>query len=261
MIDRLSIISIVIALIGLVPDEITKSNFHPPPNGDASQALRTNFWRAGGLSLNNNMKLIDRTGQVFGFLTVKSIASRINGIASWNCECVCGNETVVRSGNLKTIRSCGCKTRDLMVESRGDHGMSHSTEYYSWAAMKSRCLNPRTDYYKRYGGRGIMVCARWAESFKDFLEDMGMKPSQLHELERNDNNGNYEPGNCRWATRLEQANNKRNNHWIVINGERLTISQWARRCGIRKDTLRLRLLRMTPELAVTTPVKFQSQRV
>ena len=106
----------------------------------------------------------------------------------------------------------------------------------SWKNMKQRCILSSCPSYKNYGGRGISVCDRWLESFKSFLEDMGPRPYGLT-LERIDNNGNYEPGNCRWADRSEQANNKRNNKFLAHDGKNLTYSQWAREIGIAREVI------------------------
>jgi len=105
------------------------------------------------------------------------------------------------------------------------HGKYKSKEYGSWQYLKQRCLNVNNASYDTHGGRGISVCERWLNSFENFLEDMGDAPSKLHTIDRIDNNGNYEPSNCRWATKKEQSNNKRNNVLYLFNGEYLTIRQ------------------------------------
>lgn len=129
-------------------------------------------------------------------------------------------------------------------EARTSHGHNkvgnRTPEYGSWAAMLTRCRNKNNPGFKNYGGRGITVCERWMD-FSNFLADMGLRPSMRHSLERKNNEGNYEPGNCKWATRAEQANNKRNNRIIEFNGLALTVSNWARRIGIKEATLFRRL--------------------
>jgi hypothetical protein len=111
--------------------------------------------------------------------------------------------------------------------------------------MRARCRNERHRQFKNYGGRGITICERWNE-FENFLEDMGSRPSAQHQLERIDNDGNYEPSNCRWATRVEQANNKRTNRFVTIANRTLQLTEWARAAGINKGTLHRRLSRNWP---------------
>ena len=129
--------------------------------------------------------------------------------------------------------------------------------YLRWWAMVDRCDNPGNACFERYGGRGITVCDRWRASFDDFLADMGPFPSRDYSIERIDNLGPYEPGNCRWATRIEQGANKRNNIWLTLRGRTQHLSQWARELGIQRLTIRRRLfdLGWTPEQALTTPIQ------
>lgn len=124
------------------------------------------------------------------------------------------------------------------------HGQSRprTPEYTTWGMMKSRCLNPKNKRYNRYGGRGITICARWLESFQNFYDDMGARPAGTS-LERRDNDGNYEPLNCYWATPKEQQNNTCFNVRITHNGETKTVSQWAQQAGIPEHTFRYRLIR------------------
>lgn len=121
--------------------------------------------------------------------------------------------------------------------------------------MIQRCTNQKTKAYRDYGARGVSVCERWL-SFANFINDMGHKPTPSHTIERNNTNGNYEPGNCRWATRLEQGANTRKNRVITINGETLILAEWLRRIGITHGTFRSRMVRgMSLEAALTTPKK------
>lgn len=118
---------------------------------------------------------------------------------------------------------------------------SYSQEYTSWHQMLRRCTDPEYLSFRNYGGRGISVCASWVGSFDAFIRDVGLRPTPKHQLDRIDNNDNYEPGNCRWATKREQARNRRTNRFLTFNGETLTVVAWAERIGLSKDTLRSRL--------------------
>ena len=129
--------------------------------------------------------------------------------------------------------------------------MKNTSEYATWGNMKARCINERSKDYYLYGARGITVCDRWLNSFEDFILDMGMKPSEKHSIDRINVNGNYEPENCRWATVEEQANNRRNNHWILFNGQTKTITQWAKHLNISQASLYERLTKWTLHDALT----------
>lgn len=127
-----------------------------------------------------------------------------------------------------------------MTQFQTRHGLSDTPVHRSWMSMHQRCRNPNDRAFKNYGGRGITVCARWA-SFEAFLEDLGPKP-EGYELERKDVNGNYEPGNCRWATINDQANNRRTNRFITYGGRTQTLAQWADELGLKMHTLYRRVV-------------------
>lgn len=167
-------------------------------------------------------------GRRFGRLIV-SVLSHVKhpGTVYWKCSCDCGKESVASTWDLCLghTKSCGC----LRHESRNKtHGMGDSTEYRIWCGMKSRCFNKRDVAFAHYGGRGISVCPRWRSSFEAFLADMGMRPSPNLSLDRIDNGGNYEPENCRWATRKQQLQNTRRSTFATYRGIRLPSSEWAR---------------------------------
>lgn len=134
------------------------------------------------------------------------------------------------------------------------HGRIHSTEYHSWQGMIQRCTNPNKQGYNLYGGRGIKVCERWRASFTNFLEDVGTKPSPTHSLDRYPNkDGDYEPGNVRWATPSEQQRNTNDNHMVTINGRTQCIQAWADESGLSKHAILYRSLRGWPPEKILNP--------
>lgn len=205
---------------------------------------------------------IDLTGKRFGRLVVvtKSNLRTPSGGVKWVCECDCGSTFNALGQSIRKghTLSCGCLHREAvsrMGKANATHGLSNTPEFRSWYSMKTRCYNEKSHAYPDYGGRGIKVCERWLNSFELFLKDMGPRPSVGHSIERNDNNGDYEPGNCRWATRLEQSNNKRSNKKFNIDGELKTITQLAKERGILVSTLARRLSRdsLSIEEALSRP--------
>lgn len=188
--------------------------------------------------------MMDLTGQQFGYLTALEYHSSHHEKVYWRCRCVCGKETMARSGDLRSgnTQSCGCR------KGYRTHGHSHVSAYKIWEGMKRRCVNPSDPEYRNYGGRGIRVCDHW-QSFENFYADMGDRPAGMS-IDRIDSDGDYTPENCRWATPLEQSQNSRHCRYAVYAGQRLCLAEWARRLGVSRQTLQGRARRSSPDLAV-----------
>jgi hypothetical protein len=194
-------------------------------------------------------------GHVFSRLTaVRRLGRATNGVAIWLCRCECGNEKEVTQSNLVSgnVRSCGC----LVIDTFTTHAMTDSAEYRAWCHMKERCSNRRVHNYHRYGGRGIRVCDRWVDSFENFLADMGPRPSPEYSLDRfPDPDGNYEPGNCRWATVTQQTRNRRTNRILAFDGREQTLTDWCEELDLVPSIVSTRLRRgWTVQRALTTPM-------
>jgi hypothetical protein len=202
---------------------------------------------------------LDLTGRRFGRLTViHRVYSSYAARPTWFCQCDCGNSKIVRGANLKTgsVASCGCLVKERIISMNTTHGLSHVPEYNVWTGMIKRCHVPSNKDYPRYGGRGITVCDRWKESFEDFYLDMGPRPSAEHSIEREDNSKGYGPGNCKWATPVEQTRNRSITKWVEHNGRKITISQLAEETGVPLRRLRARIFTygMDVETAVSRPL-------
>ena len=212
------------------------------------------------------MSVKDRTGDRYGRLVVVSRAENHvepSGAirAKWNCLCDCGGSVTVTGTSLAkgNTRSCGCMMREKEIK----HGMSNAPIYRVWNSMRQRCTNPNIKAYKSYGGRGVTVCDEWLQ-FENFYRDMGDPPHPGMTLERIDNDKGYHPGNVRWATRLEQASNRRTNvhgnytgiSVITFHGQKRTLQEWSEKTGIALENLRSRLNRgWSVENTLITPVQ------
>jgi hypothetical protein len=208
---------------------------------------------------------IDLTGRRFGRLVVTALTGERRGAnltRVWLCQCDCGREVRVRGDCLRrgTTTSCGCYHSERLRADPLTHGHAKqagrpSPEYVAWQSMKARCANPNHDAYPWYGGRGIKVCARWLNNFEAFLADMGRKPGRGYELDRHpDPDGDYEPGNVRWATKKTQCRNRSNNVMLTHAGRTMCATDWAAEAGLTFATIRKRLRRgWSVERALTTP--------
>lgn len=197
-------------------------------------------------------------GKRYGRCLVLSISHRNkDSIAFVNIQCDCGNTKKIRLISLRngSTVSCGCYHLERQKTQRLTHGKSDTNEYHVWAGMLDRCRNVNNIKYKDYGGRGVTVCERWTNSFPAFLYDMGVRPTDGHTIDRINNDGNYDPSNCRWATRLEQNRNTRANIRATYMGEEKTLIEWAEIAGLKLKTLHSRLgYGWSMERAMTEPV-------
>ncbi len=192
----------------------------------------------------------DLTGEVFGRWVVLSFHSSAPGQcggAVWLCRCECGAEKAVKATSLQSGKSssCGCYHKEVMSgvgKARRTHGQTGTAEYRAWNQMLQRCTNPKIRNYADYGGRGITVCQEWIESFAAFFAHIGPKPSPKHSLDRIDNSKGYAPGNVRWATDRQQRDNNRHQRKFVYEGETLSMTEIAKRSGVKYVTLRYRLI-------------------
>lgn len=207
------------------------------------------------------------TGQKFGRLTVVKRSPEVpkSGHIQWECLCDCGKEILALGTNLvkKNTMSCGCLRREIHTT----HGLSSAPEYCVWEGIIQRCTNPNYTQYRDYGGRGITVCDRWKNSFENFYNDVGPRPEKGYTIDREDNNKGYEPGNCRWVTRREQMNNRRNNVYYEFKGKEYQIHQLMLlpeviATGISIHALRYRLATMgwTVEYSITRPFQERVKR-
>lgn len=187
--------------------------------------------------------IIDLTGNKYRFCRVLKRTINNTGIKNrqqyWLCECACGNKFKSAGSALrKHDVSCGCKKGFLVSEGRTTERTlllkKYRSEYIIWRNMISRCYKNYNDDYENYGGRGIRVCKRWKNSFENFLDDMGPRPSKKRTLDRIDNEKHYTKNNCRWATARQQSNNRRSNLNITYKDETLTQVQWCRKLGLTR---------------------------
>jgi hypothetical protein len=191
-----------------------------------------------------------------GKIIVENFSHIRNECSFWLCKCDCGNHVVIRSDGIinKTSQSCGCSRFIRKYNYKAGRRKSMGALFQVWSGMINRCYNVANRGYKDYGGRGIEVCERWRVLFNNFYEDMGL-PIEGYSIDRVDVNGNYEPGNCRWATDVEQSRNKRNNVNINIFGTIMCVSAWGEIVKIKPGTISSRIARNWSDIeAIFTPV-------
>jgi hypothetical protein len=201
----------------------------------------------------------DITGQKFNRLTaVERAGNSAKGLALWLFRCECGGTKISTGAEVRRggVKSCGCAAIEQKINAGKSrcHAFSRANfprERKSWENMIDRCTNPDNNQFHNYGGRGISVCDRWKQSFKNFLEDMGARPANTS-IDRIDNSFDYCPENCRWADAKTQNRNRSNNHVVVINGEAKTLSQWAERYKVPQSMIGNRIYRGWPEHAAIT---------
>lgn len=212
------------------------------------------------ISYTRSPRVLDLAGKQFERLTVLEFSCVKFGAAHWRCACSCGKVTIVTGGNLKTghTKSCGCledEARDRRHAEMVKHGGSKRVEHRIWSHMRGRCNNPTDAAYENYGGRGIKVCARW-DLFENFLADMGPRPEGTS-IDRIDNDGDYCPENCRWATSKQQGRNKRTTVKVEWKGERLALGDFCEMMGLEYNRVYHRMVRgYTIEQAIS-PLDFR----
>lgn len=213
-------------------------------------------------------KLMDLTGQRFGRLVALKYEGRTKSYQSrWLVLCDCGNQTIVLAGALKSkkTQSCGCLQRERTSKAKTTHGLYHDQNRRRsklnrvWCTMKERCQNPNSKSFKDYGGRGITICDEWQKYQPFFVWAMLHGYQEGLQIERMNNDGNYEPDNCRWATKKEQGKNKRNNITISFNGKTQILREWADELQVDRRLLEARVKRGWPPERILTVRKMKNQ--
>ena len=196
-------------------------------------------------------KFKDLSGKKFGRWTVIRFSKRVGKYYLWVCQCKCGKTGYVNRDNLKygTSKSCGCLKKEETIKRNTTHGKTNTKTFKSWCAIKQRTLNKNNNMYYAYGGRGIKLCKRW-RSFENFLADMGERPKGTS-IDRINNNGGYNPSNCRWTTNKQQAKNKSNTILVTYKKRTKPLIEWANELGINYKTLvyRIKIMGLSPKIA------------
>ncbi len=204
---------------------------------------------------------LDLKNQRFGRLVAIKSSTATAGRTGWICKCDCGKKKLVGTRELTRgeTKSCGClseENRINFIQAGTSHGRAHTRTYMCWKNMKARCYNPNNSFFKEYGARGITVCKRWRLSFESFYKDMGDKPSGMTIDRFPDNDGNYEPSNCRWATNSQQSRNKRNNIFVEVKNERMIVKDACRILGLPYRSITARIRKgWDAQKAMNTPIR------
>lgn len=257
----MNLLCVILLVFGFAPDEHINPNLHPRLSGDGIRQSRANLQSAGDLEVQVKTKHL--AGMRFArWHVIERSGYNQRGRPFWKCQCDCGTVRRVNEDNLTQgiTTSCGCLRVERTVVTKTKHGhaggvhQKSTKEYLTWSGMRRRCTCKTSQDYDRYGGRGISVCDRWLNSFQNFFDDMGFAPSPKHSIDRINNDGNYEPGNCRWATPKEQGRNTRKNRFITFNGKTQTVSAWEEDTGIKGSLIvtRIDALQWSVEKALTT---------
>lgn len=207
------------------------------------------------------MKILDIKGKRFGRLVAIERVQNVGKKVSWRCLCDCGKETNVLTTNLTTnrIKSCGCLKDQKLIERSTKHNQRHTKLYEVWKTMKQRCFNPNNKGYKNWGGRGIVVCNEWKDNYQAFYEwSMNNGYKEGLSIDRINNDGNYEPSNCRWADKITQCNNTRQNIKLSLNGKTQSIYDWCLEYNAPVKLVKQRIYskKWDLEKALTTPKHF-----
>lgn len=204
------------------------------------------------------MKIQDITGQRFGKLKVLNFAYKEKGVYYWLCQCDCGKEKIISRNHLQSLhtKSCGCLQKEKARNFHLIHNMANSRIYHIWRDIKDRCLNMKKQNYKYYGGRGIRVCEEWKNDFMNFYNwAMANGYNDKLTIDRRNNDGNYEPNNCRWTTKQEQANNTRRNRYITYKGKTQSLANWCRELKLNYKLTKQRIQKHSPEQAFEKGIK------
>ena len=187
----------------------------------------------------------DLSGQKFTRLLVIKENGRKNRCVLWECICDCGNIVNVITANLKNgnTKSCSCLHKETVSRNFKKHDLKGTPEYTSWQLMKDRCLNPKNKTFEYYGGKGVSICERWINSPQTFVDDMGLKPSPFHTIDRIDSLKDYTPENCKWATKTDQVRNRSITKKFILDGIERPLAEWCELFGISYNIVNNRLWR------------------